>query len=206
MNQQSPKSRSRGGDKSRDAASRRGVRSWHAASGHVASGIAIRTVGGARSHRAGTKDALRTRTAAGIGAATITRADAGKGDEPIQERDSGSAVVDFVLVGALLTVIVVAVIQLALVLHVRNTLTDAAASGARYGTLADRNAQDGVERARQLISGSLSPEFAQDISYARTEDAGHTMLKVTVRSPLPVIGLIGPQGGIEVAGHAYWPD
>ena len=127
-------------------------------------------------------------------------------DTAVQGRDSGTAVVDFVLVGALLTVIVVAVIQLALVLHVRNTLTDAAASGARYGTLADRHPQDGVERTRQLISGALSPGFAQDISYLRSEDSGHTMLKVTVRAPLPVIGLIGPQGGIEVAGHAYWPD
>lgn len=114
--------------------------------------------------------------------------------------------VDFVLVGALLTVLVLAVIQLAVVLHVRNTLIDAASSGARYGTLADRTPQDGVERTRQLISGSLSAGFAQDISHDRTEEAGSPMLKVTVRAPLPVIGLIGPQGGIEVTGHAYWPD
>ena len=122
------------------------------------------------------------------------------------DQEAGSAVVDFVLVGALLTVIVVAVVQLALVLHVRNTLIDAAASGARYGTLADRSPQDGVERTRQLISGSLTPGFAQDISYSRTGEPGSAMLRVTVRAPLPVIGLIGPGDGIEVSGHAYWPD
>lgn len=110
------------------------------------------------------------------------------------------------MVGALLTVIVVAIVQLALVLHVRNTLIDAAASGARYGTLADRSPQDGLERTRQLISGSLSEGFAQDISYSRTGEAGAPMLQMRVRAPLPLIGLIGPRGGIEVTGHAYWPD
>ena len=53
-------------------------------------------------------------------------------------REQGSAVVDFVLVGGLLTMFFLAIIQLTLILHVRNTLIDAAASGARYGTLADR--------------------------------------------------------------------
>ncbi|MSR99245.1 pilus assembly protein [Arthrobacter sp. BL-252-APC-1A] len=110
------------------------------------------------------------------------------------------------MVGALLTVIVVAIVQLALVLHVRNTLIDAAASGARYGTLADRSPQDGLERTRQLISGSLSEGFAQDISYSRTVEPGAPMLQMRVRAPLPLIGLIGPRGGIEVTGHAYWPD
>lgn len=113
---------------------------------------------------------------------------------------------DFVLIGALLTVIVVAVIQLALVLHVRNTLIDAAASGARYGTLADRSPQEGVERARNLISGTLSPAFAEDITYTRMGDGAAAMLQIRVAAPLPVIGLIGPSGGIEVTGHAYWPD
>lgn len=122
------------------------------------------------------------------------------------DRDAGSAVIDFVLVGALLTVIVLAVVQLAVVLHVRNTLIDAAASGARYGTLADRTPQEGVERTRALISGSLAPGFAGDISYARTGEQGSAMLRVTVRAPLPVLGLIGPGDGIEVSGHAYWPD
>ena len=54
--------------------------------------------------------------------------------------------VDFVLVGGLLTLFFLAIVQLTLVLHVRNTLIDAAASGARYGTLADRNAEDARDR------------------------------------------------------------
>ena len=49
--------------------------------------------------------------------------------------DTGSAIVDFALVGALVTVLFVGVLQLTIVLHVRNTLVDTAAEGARYGAL-----------------------------------------------------------------------
>lgn len=110
--------------------------------------------------------------------------------------------VDFVMVGALLTVFFLAIIQLALILHVRNTLIDAAASGARYGTLADRDAGDARERTTQLIGIALSPDFARDVSTAEASYAGIRTLEVTVRAPLPVIGLIGPSELLEVKGHA----
>lgn len=116
--------------------------------------------------------------------------------------ERGSAVVDFVLVGALLTLFFLGIIQLALVLHVRNTLIDAAASGARYGTLADRGAADAKDRTTQLIGVALTPEFARDVSTAETTYAGIRTLEVTVRAPLPVIGLIGPRELLEVKGHA----
>ena len=106
---------------------------------------------------------------------------------------TGSAVVDFVLVGGLLTMFFLAIIQLALVLHVRNTLIDAAASGARYGTLADRGAADAQERAANLIGTALNGEFAQDISTAEVTFQGLRTLEVTIRAPMPVIGLIGPR-------------
>lgn len=116
--------------------------------------------------------------------------------------ERGSAVVDFVLVGALLTLFFLAIVQLTLVLHVRNTLIDAAASGARYGTLADRNAVDGRERTAQLIGVALNPGFAQDVTTSEATYQGIRTLEVTVRAPLPVIGLIGPRAALEVKGHA----
>jgi hypothetical protein len=114
--------------------------------------------------------------------------------------------VDFVLVGGLLTVFFLAVIQLTLVLHVRNTLIDAASSGARYGTLADRTSSDARERTAGLIGTALSPDFALDISTSEASFQGIRTLEVTVRAPLPVIGLIGPVAGLEVRGHAAAPD
>lgn len=116
--------------------------------------------------------------------------------------ERGSAVVDFVLVGGLLTMFFLAIIQLTLALHVRNTLIDAAASGARYGTLADRNASDAAERTRSLIGTALTSSFAEDVSTSETDMQGMRVLEVTVRAPLPVIGLIGPRGMLEVTGHA----
>ncbi|MCU1515427.1 MAG: pilus assembly protein TadE [Pseudarthrobacter sp.] len=119
-----------------------------------------------------------------------------------RERERGSAVVDFVMVGGLLTMFVLAVIQLALVLHVRNTLIDAAASGARYGTLADRGAADAKERAASLVGTALNADFAQQISTAEVTFQGLRTLEVTITAPMPVIGLIGPRDLLEVKGHA----
>jgi Flp pilus assembly protein TadG len=117
-------------------------------------------------------------------------------------RERGAAVVDFVLVGALLTMFFVSIIQLALILHVRNTLIDAAASGARYGTLADRSADDARRRTGELIGTALNADFARDIETREVTFQGLRTLEVTVRAPLPVIGLIGPREGLEVTGHA----
>lgn len=109
---------------------------------------------------------------------------------------------DFVLVGGLLTMFFLVIIQLTLVLHVRNTLIDAAASGARYGTLADRSASDAEERTRSLIGTALNQSFAEQVSTREVTVQGMRTLEVTVRSPMPVIGLIGPRDMLEVTGHA----
>jgi hypothetical protein len=129
----------------------------------------------------------------GAGRGRVTEAAAG---------ERGSAVVDFVMVGGLLTMFFLAIIQLALVLHVRNTLIDAASSGARYGTLADRGAADAQERAGTLIKVALNAEFAQDISTSEVTFQGLRTLEVTIKAPMPVIGLIGPRDMLEVRGHA----
>lgn len=127
----------------------------------------------------------------------------GGGQEPGSPlHEKGSAVVDFVLVGGLLTVFFLAIIQLTLVLHVRNTLIDAAASGARYGTLADRGAADAEERAATLIGTALGAEFARDISTSEATFQGIRTLEVTIKAPMPVVGLIGPRDLLEVKGHA----
>ena len=116
--------------------------------------------------------------------------------------ERGAAVVDFVLIGALLTLLFLAIVQLTLILHVRNTLIDAAASGARYGTLADRNDGDAKERTVQLITAALNADFARDVGASESTFQGIRTLEVTVRAPLPVIGFIGPRALLEVKGHA----
>jgi Flp pilus assembly protein TadG len=116
--------------------------------------------------------------------------------------ERGSAVADFVMVGGLLTALALAVVQLALVLHVRNVLIDAAASGARYGTLADRTPADARQRTADLITGAVGAQYAARIAVGRSETSGVRTLEVRVVAPIPVVGLIGPLGTMEVAGHA----
>ncbi|NJC22894.1 Flp pilus assembly protein TadG [Arthrobacter pigmenti] len=123
-----------------------------------------------------------------------------------RQNECGAATVDFALVGGLLTVIFIAIVQLTLVLHVRNTLIDAASSGARYGTLADRTPSDAASRTSSLISGTINSEYAQDVSVRQVNQGGIPVLQVTVRAPIPVIGLIGPSGIMEVTGRAALPS
>jgi Flp pilus assembly protein TadG len=116
--------------------------------------------------------------------------------------DEGSAVVEFTLVGVLLTLLTLGVIQLGLALHVRNTVHDAAAEGARFAALADNGPTDGLARTRQLITEAIGAEYATDVSVGTGEWMGHPAVTVTVRTTLPVVGLLGVGGGLEVSGHA----
>ena len=116
--------------------------------------------------------------------------------------ERGSAVAEFTLVGVLLAVLALAVVQLALALHVRNTLLDAAAEGARFAALAGSSASDGTARTRDLISAAISAEYAQDIIAGTTSVGGVPAVEVTVRATLPVVGLLGVERALEVSGHA----
>ena len=106
------------------------------------------------------------------------------------------------MVSALLIALALAVIQFAFALYVRNTVQDAAAEGARYGALADRTASDGAERTRELIDASLSRGYAQSVTAGYTTFAGTQATEVTVRAPLPLLGLFGLPDSLEVSGHA----
>ncbi len=95
-----------------------------------------------------------------------------------------------------------ALIQLALVLHVRNTVADAASSAARYGALADRTAEDAQARAELLMASALGSGFSQEVSATVSSTNGVPVLTVSVTAPLPLLGLLGPGRVLEVSGHA----
>jgi Flp pilus assembly protein TadG len=116
--------------------------------------------------------------------------------------DAGSAVVDFTLVGILLTFLFLALLQLGLALHVRNTLVASAAEGARYGANADRTPADGAAVTRQIIRDSLADSFADDVTSGLETVEGVTTVVVRVDARLPLFGLLGPPRGISVRGHA----
>lgn len=117
--------------------------------------------------------------------------------------ERGSAVVEFTLVGVLLTALFLAVIQFGLVLHVRNTLTASAAEGARYAANANRDPEQGAQVTERLIRESLADSFAQDVSYGFESVDGFATVFVEVRATLPLVGLLGPPHAIVVRGHAF---
>ncbi len=117
-------------------------------------------------------------------------------------RDEGSALVEFVLVSTVLTVLVLAILQLGLAIHTRTLLVAAAAEGARYGARADRGPDDAVVMARQLIIGALPDSYAQDVRASSEPVSGVETVVVEVRATLPVLALLGPPRGLVVRGHA----
>ena|SRR5687767_3283488 len=116
--------------------------------------------------------------------------------------EGGSAVVDFVLVLVVLVPLFLGILQLALVLHVRNTLTAAASEGARQAAMADQTTGDGARHTREQIAGALAERFAEDISARSTMVDGAAAVEVTVRAEVPALGLWGPAVSLEVTGHA----
>jgi Flp pilus assembly protein TadG len=116
--------------------------------------------------------------------------------------EDGAAVVDFVLVMILLVPLVLGIAQLALVLHVRNTLAAAAAEGARASAPLGASSADGVAKTRQIIRDALTNSYASDVSATRSTIAGVPVTQIRVRARVPALGLFGPSTSLTVRGHA----
>jgi len=117
-------------------------------------------------------------------------------------RESGSALVDFLLVAVLVTVLVLGVVQLALILHVRTVLVDSAAEGARHAALDGSTLADGATRTRWLIASTLPAAYADQVQVGRAGYRGVDVVEVRITAPVPVLGLLGPSGMIDVTGRA----
>jgi hypothetical protein len=116
--------------------------------------------------------------------------------------ERGSAAVEFVLVGMLLTALTLGVLQLGIALHVRNVVHDAAFAGAQHAALADTSLAEGVARTRELVGRTVGPAYAEDVAGAERADAAGGTAEIVVRAPLPLVGLWGIGGTMEVRAHA----
>jgi Flp pilus assembly protein TadG len=115
--------------------------------------------------------------------------------------DKGSAPVEFTLVSVLLVVLVMGVVQLALALHVRNTMTSCAAEGARVASAEDRSLADGEARSRGMLRDALGDYPVQVASATGVAD-GAPVAIVSARAPVPVLGLWG-FGSMAVSVRAF---
>lgn len=119
---------------------------------------------------------------------------------PRDER--GSAVIDFVFVLILLLPLVLGILQLALVLHVRNTLSSAASEGARAGAVLDAPAGTATATTREQIVGAVDPRYTQGVRETRAVVDGAEAVVVTVDATIPTLGIGGPAISFEVSGNA----
>ncbi|WP_378539347.1 TadE/TadG family type IV pilus assembly protein [Nocardioides sp. GCM10027114] len=119
-----------------------------------------------------------------------------------RSRDHGAAVVDLVLVLVVLLPLFLGILQVALVLMVRNTLASAAAEGARHAASLEHDAADGVARTRAQIDAAVSGRFARDVEASSVTVDGAPAVRVTVRATVPALGLGGPAVELVVSGHA----
>jgi hypothetical protein len=116
-------------------------------------------------------------------------------------RDRGSAVVDFVLVTPILLVLLAAVLQVLLMLHVRALLTSAAAEGARAAALAGADPEAGIARAEQLLDGTLADGVDRRIRVRGAVQEGLPVLVLHIDATVPLLGLLPPVD-VSVEGRA----
>ena len=115
--------------------------------------------------------------------------------------ERGNATVGFALVTPMLLAVALAVLQLALILHVRATVAAAAAEGARAAAQSGADATAGMRRTRAVLEGNMAAEAVESIDVQRELHDGVLVVRVQVRTRLPLLGMLGPTS-MQVDGHA----
>lgn len=113
--------------------------------------------------------------------------------------DTGSAVVDFVLVGTLLLFLFLGIVQIGLILHMRNVVTANAAEAARYAANLNVDPGAGGAKATQLTAAELSRTVADSMTCS-SRLTGH-LVTVDCAGQLPLSFL--PLGSVHVHTVAH---
>ena len=99
---------------------------------------------------------------------------------PLSHGDRGSAVVDFVLVSVLILTLLLAVLQVAVYVHVRNVVVASAQEGARYAANADVDSSTGAARTVQIVGRATSERTAGGLACTSGEQPDPTGLTLVV--------------------------
>ncbi|CAB4912430.1 MAG: pilus assembly protein [Actinobacteria bacterium] len=119
----------------------------------------------------------------------------------LQIDDRGNSTVDFALVAPLLIGVALVVLQVALALHVRSTLTAAAGEGARVAAMAGASSALGEQRTSEVLHGNFASSVIAEVRVEQVREAGLVLSQVTIKARLPLLGLLGP-AVLEVHGRA----
>jgi hypothetical protein len=111
-----------------------------------------------------------------------------------------------VLVSILIVVLLLAVLQVAVYVHVRNVVTASAQEGARYAANADVDPALGAARTVEVVASATSEQTAAGLTCSSAEEAeagGLTLVVVRCSGAVP--SLLADLGGflpLEVTGRA----
>lgn len=113
--------------------------------------------------------------------------------------EAGAAVVEFVLVGALLLFVAFGVIQVALVLHARNVLASDAAEGARHAASLGVAVSAGGPYATELARRSVPGAAGKLSCVSRTAPGRDGLLLAEVTCVADLHPAFVPMGSIHVS-------
>ena len=120
--------------------------------------------------------------------------------------ERGSAVVDFVRVSLLIVALLLAVLQVAVYVHVRNVVTASAQEGARFAANADVDSGSGAARAVEVVARATSTQTAGGLSCTSAEEvdgSGLTLVVVQCSGSVPsLLAALGNLLPLEVTGRA----
>jgi Flp pilus assembly protein TadG len=118
----------------------------------------------------------------------------------------GSAVVDFVLVSILIMTLLLAVLQVAVYVHIRNVVTAGAQAGARYAANADVDSAVGAARTVEVVGRATSVQTAEGLACTSEEvldGTGVTLVVVNCSGSVPsLLASLGNLLPLEVTGRA----
>jgi Flp pilus assembly protein TadG len=125
---------------------------------------------------------------------------------PADDGERGSAVVDFVMVSILILTLLLAVLQVAVYVHVRNVVTASAQEGARYAANADVDSGLGAPRTVEVVARATSTQTAKGLactSGEETDVSGLTLVVVRCTGSVPaLLASLGNLLPLEVTGRA----
>lgn len=94
------------------------------------------------------------------------------------------------------------ILQLALIWHVKSTLTAAASEGAGYGASYQHTPADGAQRTREVIDQTFGTGLQDRVTARVTSVGGQPGVEVDVAARVPILVFWGPTLRVSVSGHA----
>ena len=129
-----------------------------------------------------------------------------RADARADDGERGSAVVDFVMVSMLIVALLLAVLQVAVYVHVRNVVTASAQEGARFAANADVDSAAGAARTVEVVGRATSAQAAEGLACTSAEEvdgSGLTVVVVQCSGSVPsLLSALGNLLPLEVTGRA----